>query len=136
MLLGALAEHTAQRRDVLVEVVLLDDHVRPDRFDEGGLVEQLPGVLEEELQEVECSGVNGQGSAVGAHLQRSLADVDPKLTEFVADRVRLLAHSGLSTQFTTLQGLSKSNSDAPTDCSSRDVSAASAGTRNQLFQRE
>jgi hypothetical protein len=39
VLTGPLAEHSPQRRNALIEVVLLDDDVRPDRFEQRALVQ-------------------------------------------------------------------------------------------------
>src|SRR5262249_32596026 len=50
---AAVTECAAQRRDDLVEVVLLDHDVRPDGRDECRLVEELPRVLKQEMQGVE-----------------------------------------------------------------------------------
>ena len=47
------AEDAPQHRDRLVEVVLLDDEIRPDRRDQRVLVERLTRVLDEMEQRIE-----------------------------------------------------------------------------------
>ena len=56
VLLGTLAEKPAQGRNMLVEVVLLDDDFRPDGRHERGFVEELARVLKKEEQRIECPG--------------------------------------------------------------------------------
>ena len=46
VVVGRLAKHTAQHRDRLIEVVLLDDEARPDPGDQLRFVERLAGVLD------------------------------------------------------------------------------------------
>ena len=53
MLVARLAEHVAQSRDRLVEVVLLDDDVRPHRLEQRLLVHEHARALDEIEQRVE-----------------------------------------------------------------------------------
>jgi len=46
MIVARFAEHAAKRRDRLIEVVLLDDNVRPDRVEQRLLLQQLAAVLD------------------------------------------------------------------------------------------
>ncbi|HET9395739.1 MAG TPA: hypothetical protein VFO36_06750 [Nitrospiraceae bacterium] len=56
ILTRALAQNATQQRDVLIEVVVLHDHVRPKRLEQPGLLQQLTRMLQEVLQRFERFG--------------------------------------------------------------------------------
>ena len=71
MLIACLAEHLAQRRHRLVEVVLLDDDVRPNCVEQRLLLEQLATVLDEIEQCVEHPRLQRNRLAVRSEQQPS-----------------------------------------------------------------
>src|SRR5690606_1614533 len=78
-----LAERVPQRRDCLVEVVLLDDDMRPYGRHQRPLVHELTGVLDEHAQRVVRARREGNGPAVCSRAQQARAGIEPVRAEFV-----------------------------------------------------
>jgi len=78
-----IAQRPAQRRDHLVEIVLLDHDVRPNRRDERRLVEELPWVLHHEVQRIERLRGELDRSAVAACGQPPLRSEETEVAELV-----------------------------------------------------
>jgi hypothetical protein len=110
----ALAQHTAQRRHVLVEVVLLDDDVGPDRLHQRSLLDELPGVLDQIEQGLEHLRGQCDGLAVDARAQQPLGSIDTEFTELVGGTGAAL-HRGPSGNFRRLHAAAKDSSDPRCD---------------------
>jgi hypothetical protein len=83
----AVAQKAPQRRDRLAEVVLLDDSVRPESFEERGALDNLARVLEEKDERVErlCRDVERRAALID---QKPPLSVQPKAAEFKASMHR------------------------------------------------
>jgi hypothetical protein len=66
MLAGNLTERAPKLGHVLVEIVLLDDDVRPDGREQRALVDRLARVLDETQQRFECLRLETYEVAVAA----------------------------------------------------------------------
>ena len=82
MLGGALAQHTAQNGNVLIQIVLLDDGVRPDRAHQFILVQHTSRVLNQVHQRVKCLRRNRDRTAIASQ-QEAPAGIQAELTEFI-----------------------------------------------------
>jgi hypothetical protein len=77
-----LAERTAQRRDHLIEIVLLDDRRGPERIEENGPGNQLAGMLDEMDEGIERLAGKRHALAVRPS-QRSTPRVEAEPAELV-----------------------------------------------------
>ena len=79
---GGVAERTPQREDRLVEVVLFDDGLRPDRLHELFFADVLVAVLDQEHQGIE--GARGElEKLVLRAMQLPPENVQPKTVEAI-----------------------------------------------------
>ena len=78
-----LPENLAQRRNILREAVLFDDHPGPDRAQERVLVERFPTALDQEEQRIEVLGRQRNGFPARAPRQTTLAAVENEVAELV-----------------------------------------------------
>jgi hypothetical protein len=83
MVVGPLAEHPAQRVNRLREIAFFDDDLRPERFHEGALVEELSGVLDEIQQRVEYFSSHLQRLAIDARGQHTALRIQAELAELI-----------------------------------------------------
>src|SRR6516162_2776204 len=79
----AVAERTAERGHNLVEVVLLDNHIRPDRRDQRRFVQQFTAVLDQEVQGIERFGGELDHPAVAARGQPPLRGNETEVPKLV-----------------------------------------------------
>jgi hypothetical protein len=79
-----LAERFAQDEDVLTEVALLDEAVRPERGHEHFFREKAPAALQQEEQELR--GLRGQGDAGPVAAQQLLMSIEEERSEGVEVR--------------------------------------------------
>ena len=81
MLVGPLAQGTAQDVNRLGEVAFLDHHVGPDRGEQGGLVDDLAGVLDQVEQRIERA--RGQIERVSIALQDATPGIESEFLELI-----------------------------------------------------
>jgi hypothetical protein len=83
MFARGFAQHAPQRVNRLREIGFLDHHVRPERLHESGLIEELPGALDEIEEGVEDPAGDLEGLSAGARLEHAPLFIQPKLAELV-----------------------------------------------------
>ena len=74
-------KHPAQRRNMLVEVVLLDEGIRPHQFEEFRLVHNLSVPFDQNRQRVE--GLRRERNGRASTQEQALPDLDTEFAEFV-----------------------------------------------------
>jgi hypothetical protein len=90
---GRFAQRLADRPDVLVEVVLLDDGVRPDRLHQAVLVQQFARMAREVQQQLERARRQRHARAVGRE-QHALLRIDAEFADFEHLRFLRRFHRG------------------------------------------
>ncbi len=79
---GVFAEDVAQGRDVLAEVIFLDDRVRPNRLHQPLFIQHGIVVLDHVEERIEDSRCEGNRRPI-APPQETCHRVEPEITEFV-----------------------------------------------------
>src|SRR5688572_10143080 len=87
-----LAENLSQRRNVLVETVLLDDDAAPDSLHQGVLVQELPRTLHEISKGVEHLRLKREDLS-GRRKQQPASGIEAKPRKFVNRRLFCVRHS-------------------------------------------
>ena len=84
VIVGTLAEHPAQREDLLREIAFLDGGVGPQLLDQIGLLDEPSLPFDQREERVE--GLDGQGHSLAAPQQDAPVDIDSKRLEIVEAR--------------------------------------------------